>query len=195
MVSSEDRCVRRHLTRLTWPRLRSPMMRKIIPGHVPDHYQPQARSSTLPRLASLSGFTLTASCPLQIQLCLEIADLEVAHFAEYKPSSITWPLEPQFEVTTVQRDRQWFVEALPRLKAVYDEIQAARAHAKATGVLPYPPPPLPERKPRQKKRPLCLIRDDLYGPVPPPPKRQAACLFGDVSPLLPQTPTTACLFA
>ena len=130
-----------------------PLMRKIVKDHIPEHYYPQ------------------------VQLCLEVADLEEAHFIELKPSCVTWPLEPQFQITVVHRNREWFREALPKLKAVFDEIQQARAKAKATGELPYPPPPEQPSKKRAKRLPLCLIRDELYGPIPMPFKKSSVCMF------------------
>ena len=131
-------------------------MRKIGDGTPPQHYLPQ------------------------IQLCLEICNLEVAHFIQYRPSSLTWPMPDEFVVTEVLRDREWFREALPKLRAVHEEIQTARESARAGEPLPYPPP---VRKIRQKRKAVCLINDAMYGTIPPfpepaPVQRQAAvCLF------------------
>lgn len=118
---------------------------------------------------------------------MEIANLEEARFIEYKPSCITWPLEPQLQVTVVRRDRQWFADALPRLRAVWEEIQQAREAARTTGVLPYPPKPVKATRPRAARPAVpCMILDDLYGPIDfgclfeltaDAPRPQAICLF------------------
>lgn len=114
---------------------------------------------------------------MQVQLCLEIADLEEARFIEYRPSCITWPLEPQLQITVVKRDRQWFADALPTLRSVWEEIQQAREAARATGVLPYPPKPIRPSKPRQKRPIKCIIEDELYGPIPEKTTEDSDCMF------------------
>lgn len=117
---------------------------------------------------------------MQVQLCLEICDLEVAHFVEYKPPSITWPLEAQFQITVIKRDRQWFEHALPLLQQTFDEIQKARELARETGELPYPPPPPVARAKRTKRPVRCMIEDFLYGPLPDVKRAcKVECAFGD----------------
>jgi len=57
----------------------------------------------------------------QIQLLMEILDIEVCDFVQYKPG----PPEI-FQVTTVQRSREWFAEKLPIMKAFWDRVLAKR---------------------------------------------------------------------
>ena len=126
-----------------------PLMRRIGDGSVPHHYW------------------------FQVQVCLEVCDLEEARFIQYRPASLTWPQPAEFVVTAVARDRAWFLEALPTLRAAHEEIQAARAAARATGELPpVPTPPAPVR--RAKRSVECCVVDDLYGPIPQRPAAECA---------------------
>jgi putative phage-type endonuclease len=82
-----------------------------------------------------SGRLLEIKCPLsrkikpevpgyylpQIQLLLEIMDLEVCDFVQYKEG----PPE-EFVVVEVQRDREWFAHYLPVMKAFWDRVIAMR---------------------------------------------------------------------
>jgi putative phage-type endonuclease len=83
-----------------------------------------------------SGRLLEIKCPLsrkikpegpgyylpQIQLLLEIMDLEVCDFLQYKEG----PPE-EFVVVEVLRDREWFAHYLPVMKAFWDRVLATRA--------------------------------------------------------------------
>jgi putative phage-type endonuclease len=82
-----------------------------------------------------SGRLLEIKCPLsrkikpevpgyylpQIQLLLEIMDLEVCDFLQYKEG----PPE-EFVVVEVPRDREWFAHYLPVMKAFWDSVLAMR---------------------------------------------------------------------
>ena len=82
-----------------------------------------------------SGRLLEIKCPLsrkikpevpgyylpQIQLLLEIMDLEVCDFVQYKEG----PPE-EFVVVEVPRDREWFAHYLPVMKAFWDRVIAMR---------------------------------------------------------------------
>lgn len=72
--------------------IKCPLTRKITPA-VPKYYLPQ------------------------IQLLLEVLDLEVCDFIQYRPG----PPE-EFEVTEVVRDRAWFERILPIAKAFWDQV-------------------------------------------------------------------------
>jgi putative phage-type endonuclease len=52
----------------------------------------------------------------QLQILMEVLDLEECDFIQYRPE----PLE--YQVTNVQRDRQWFADRLPKLQAFWDEV-------------------------------------------------------------------------
>lgn len=77
--------------------IKCPLTRKITPA-VPKYYLPQ------------------------IQLLLEVLDLDVCDFIQYRPG----PPE-EFVVTTVERDREWFARILPRAKAFWDLVLQKRA--------------------------------------------------------------------
>jgi putative phage-type endonuclease len=82
-----------------------------------------------------SGRLLEIKCPLsrkikpevpgyylpQIQLLLEIMDLEMCDFVQYK----TGPPE-EFVVVEVPRDREWFAKYLPVMKDFWDRVIAMR---------------------------------------------------------------------
>jgi len=83
-----------------------------------------------------SGKLLEIKCPLarkitdevpvhylpQLQLLMEILELEECDFIQYKPLSLTWPNEPEFMVTHVQRDRGWFSKYMPIMKKQWDRV-------------------------------------------------------------------------
>lgn len=129
---------------------------------------------------------------MQVQLCLEICNLEVAHFIQYRPSSLTWPMPAEFVVTEVKRDRQWFQESLPIFWNVYQEIQNAREVARATRFIPYEPSPVVPRVKRARSSPKpCIIVDDLYGAFSPPPPPQPTCTENSATCLFE---TVECMF-
>ena len=82
-----------------------------------------------------SGRLLEIKCPLsrkikpevpgyylpQIQLLLEIMDLEVCDFVQYKEG----PPE-EFVVVEVPRDREWFAQYLPVMRAFWDRVLECR---------------------------------------------------------------------
>jgi len=75
--------------------IKCPLTRKITPA-VPKYYLPQ------------------------IQLLLEVLDLEVCDFIQYRPASEKNAEE--FVVTVVERDRAWFERILPKAKAFWDRV-------------------------------------------------------------------------
>jgi putative phage-type endonuclease len=75
--------------------IKCPLKRKIEPK-VPKHYV------------------------AQVQLLMEILDLEVCDFVQYKPD----PYE--FVTVRVARDRKWFEEALPVMEAFWNRVLEAR---------------------------------------------------------------------
>ena len=77
--------------------IKCPLKRKITP-EVPKYYMPQ------------------------LQLLMEILDLEEAVFIQYKPSEITWPQPPEFVLTEVKRDREWFKEKLPIMENLWKRV-------------------------------------------------------------------------
>ena len=83
--------------------IKCPLSRQIK-DEVPGHYMPQ------------------------LQLLMEILDLDSCDFIQYKPSSVTWPKPPEFCMTHVKRDRQWFIEKLPIMKEFWDKVIWHREH-------------------------------------------------------------------
>lgn len=86
--------------------IKCPARRKITPD-VPEHYMPQ------------------------IQLLLEIMDLEVCDFVQYRPVDGefgSWPNPYEFVVVTVVREREWFTENLPIFRNMWDRILWHREH-------------------------------------------------------------------
>lgn len=89
-----------------------------------------------------SGRLVEIKCPLrreikdeipgyympQVQLLMEILDLEVCDFIQYKPMELTWPEEPQFSVVSVERDREWFSGNLPIMQNFWDRVLWHREH-------------------------------------------------------------------
>jgi putative phage-type endonuclease len=52
----------------------------------------------------------------QLQILMEVLDLEECDFIQYRPE----PLE--YQVTNVKRDRDWFIQRLPKLNAFWNEV-------------------------------------------------------------------------
>jgi len=76
--------------------IKCPMTRSIIPGVCPVYYIPQ------------------------VQVLLEIFDLEVAHFVQFRPETIF--TDEICDITVINRDRVWFAEVLPRLRGFVKEV-------------------------------------------------------------------------
>lgn len=86
--------------------IKCPARRKITPD-VPDHYMPQ------------------------LQLLMEIMDLEVCDFIQYRPVDGefgSWPNPYEFVVVTVMREREWFTENLPIFHNMWQRILWHREH-------------------------------------------------------------------
>jgi putative phage-type endonuclease len=98
-----------------------------------------------------SGKLLEIKCPLrrkikdevpvhylpQLQLLMEILNLEECDFIQYKPEELTWPNPPEFMVTNVKRDRQWFADKLPVMDAFWKRVLWHREHG-VEDILPKP---------------------------------------------------------
>lgn len=95
------------------------------------------------------GILLEVKCPIsraiedsvpshylaQLQVLMEVLDLEVAHFVQYRPEG---PFSgEEFVVTVVPRDRDWFAAALPVMTSFVEEWRALQgdpdAHVKILG--------------------------------------------------------------
>lgn len=66
----------------------------------------------------------------QVQTLLEVLDLEVCDFVQFKPAG---PRQEsmQFDVVTVKRDRNWFAQNLPTLREFWDRVVDERTREDA----------------------------------------------------------------
>ena len=103
--------------------IKCPLRRTIVPGKIPSHYYPQ------------------------VQCQMQVCGLDTTLFVQYKPAALMPDGKPFVDITVVERDDAWFADALPKLKAFYDEFMAARET-----YVPAPLPPLEQ----------CTIVDTLY---------------------------------
>jgi len=103
------------------------------------------------------GRQITDEIPIyyiaQVQLLMDILDLEECDFIEYKPSEITWPDEPVFQMIKIPRDREWFATNLPIMDAIWKRVLWHREHG--CDGLKMPRIPVP----RVVKRGPCSIMD------------------------------------
>lgn len=106
--------------------IKCPLTRKIEPK-VPKHYWPQ------------------------VQLQLEITDLDECDFIQYRPGTPTKAEE--FVVVRIQRDREWFVNNLPKMKAAWDRIVAGRKNGLCDIV--------PDELPQFKNEIVCELVSDV----------------------------------
>ena len=83
--------------------IKCPLLRKIE-DDVPEHYMPQ------------------------LQLLMEILDLDVCDFIQYKPLDLTWPGPVEFSVVEVVRERDWFTDNLPFMRTFWDRVLWHRIH-------------------------------------------------------------------
>jgi len=81
---------------------KAPLRRKLIQGEVPPHYH------------------------AQIQILLEIFGLEECHYIELKPADVFNTEKDEVNFVVVKRDRAWFAEQLPKLKAFWERVQLLR---------------------------------------------------------------------
>ena len=81
--------------------IKCPLSRRITP-EVPKHYYPQ------------------------IQLLLEVLDLEVCDFIQYKPPNLGKGGQEEFVVSEIPRDREWFARILPVARAFWDRVLEKR---------------------------------------------------------------------
>ena len=93
--------------------IKCPPKRTIVPQKVPDYYMPQ------------------------LQFQMEVFDLPIAHFVQYKPrvmNPVTGGVlsEEVFDITVVPRDPEWFATHLPRLQSFWRAVEQYRED----GVLP-----------------------------------------------------------
>lgn len=62
----------------------------------------------------------------QVQICMEILDIEECYFIQYQEETIF--RDEILDVLIVERDREWFLDALPKLDAFWKEVLHARTY-------------------------------------------------------------------
>lgn len=100
--------------------VKCPMSRKIIFGDMPQYYMPQC------------------------QLLMQIFDLQVCHFIEYKPEDIFEDMS--LNIVEMKRDDDWFEAAVPIFRRFSEELKERREFLKNN---PLPPP--------EPKKPLEIV--------------------------------------
>lgn len=105
--------------------IKCPLKRRIEPGVVPEHYWPQ------------------------VQVQMECCDVDSTLFVQYKPAGLQADGRAVLDIVVVERDRQWFRDQEPALRACWQEFMELRRQ----GVPQAPPPP---------EAPRCELADDLY---------------------------------
>ena len=86
---------------------------------------------------------------------MEVMDLEVCHFVQYKPTMGTF--DPwQMEVTIVPRDRMWFARNLPLFQKFVSDLESVKSLGSITDE------PKIKRPSREKKRKFdtFLVQDE-----------------------------------
>lgn len=84
----------------------------------------------------------------QLQLSMEVFDLDVAHFVQYKPDGGEFD-PPILDVVIVQRDRMWFEKNLPLFQKFITDLEEFKIQA--NDMQPESEPIL-ERAPRRAKK-------------------------------------------
>ena len=102
-----------------------PLTRRIT-SEVPPHYMPQ------------------------VQLSLEVLDLEVCHFIQYRPGKGEL-LPMELEVTVVHRDREWFESYLPIMQKFISDLQDFKKNYASYVDSIIPPAPVKKRSPQKRK--------------------------------------------
>jgi len=117
--------------------VKCPLSREIK-HEIPDHYYPQ------------------------VQMLMEILDLDVCDFVQYRPASAF--MDAEFDILEVPRDRAWFTQHVPILAEFWQSV------VEAVSVNPRPesPPARKRRKLSPDLPPECLIFINHDTPCPTP---------------------------
>lgn len=95
----------------------------------------------------------------QLQLSMEVFDLEVAHFVQYKPDGGEFD-PPILDVVVVKRDRMWFEKNLPLFQKFITDLEEFKIQA--INMQPEDKNSTPPRRKQNKKRKIpdeCLISE------------------------------------
>lgn len=102
------------------------------------HPQEEFIGATPDRLAKYFPVIIEIKCPYravikhappvyyipQVQLQLEVCDLDVCFFVQYRPSDLV--NVGMIDITVVERDRDWFAKWLPEFRSFWSEVLATR---------------------------------------------------------------------
>ena len=110
--------------------VKCPLNREIIPGTIPDYYYPQ------------------------VQVCMECMDLDECHFIQYRPAKLQTNGNDIFDVTIIQRNKEWFSYYFPVMKLFWDEV----THYRKIGV-EHHPTAIKKTKPKVIKSKLTKMKD------------------------------------
>ena len=64
----------------------------------------------------------------QVQVLMEVLNLDVCDFVQYRPESITYPQPAEFVVVEIKRDREWWEKYRPVMKAFWERVIWHRAN-------------------------------------------------------------------
>ena len=88
----------------------------------------------------------------QLQLSMEVFDLDIAHFVQYKPDGGEFD-PPILDVVVVERDRMWFEKNLPLFQKFLTDLEEFKIQAKDLSPENDTPPPPKVSKPKKRKIP------------------------------------------
>ena len=108
---------------------------RAIKNEVPHHYMPQ------------------------LQLSMEVFNLDVAHFVQYKPDG--GPFDPAIlDVVVVHRDRMWFEKNLPLFQKFISDLEQFKIQALNLEPSSFQTEDNKEKKKRKRKYPDCCLIED-----------------------------------
>ena len=93
----------------------------------------------------------------QLQLSMEVFDLDIAHFVQYKPDGGQFD-PPILDVVVVHRDRMWFEKNLPLLQKFITDLEEFKIQAKDE---PESNPETPPKRSKKRKFPDELLIHDI----------------------------------
>jgi hypothetical protein len=106
----------------------------------------------------------------QVQILMEVLDLEACDFVQFRPEG-TWQPE-ELVVTRVDRDREWFHSALPKMQAFYDDWMAIRSNPDDYEAYVRDHQPKPRRRRRSQssssEEDISVVRQKPYPFLTPP---------------------------
>lgn len=131
-----------------------------------------------------SGRLLEIKCPLsrdigdgtipkhyigQVQVLMDVLDLEVCDFVQYKSAELSFPKPETFTIYTLKRDRVWMDEQLPIMKKWWDDFKYYSMPEHRQELLDKyeqeKKPKRPRKKPTSEivttKKKICTITDDF----------------------------------